>query len=155
MRAWSTLITLVGIACWLANKLGVLPEVPESLAIDVILFTLAFGVTVTYLHWRRLRTVQTVAGFTVIILTATAFFLFHALHDAGVIPWKTYDAWFIPVFAGSVLSVLAAVILIAVDRIDHPRRWKLVAQHAAACSFLDSLLFRDIPDLTGHEEADF
>jgi hypothetical protein len=155
MRAWATILGLSTAAYWLAGKLGHEPEIPEALAVGFALLALAVVATGTYLLWRRVRAVQTAAGVALILLSTTAFFLLTYLREIDVIGWRTYDAWFAPAFLGCVLCGVAAAILVALDRIDHPRRWKLATEHATTCSFFDSLLFRDVPDLTEHEDVDF
>ncbi|MGD2115483.1 MAG: hypothetical protein PVG07_10545 [Acidobacteriota bacterium] len=155
MRAWSLLLSLLSAAWWLAGKLGHRPEIPEEVALDLALFALALVATLAYLVWRRLRAFQAAAGLAVVLLASTAFYLFHFLHEVGEIGSGTYHDWFVPAFLGWVLAGIAGAILFALDRIDHPRRWKLVAEHAATCSFFESLLFRDIPDIRDHEDVDF
>lgn len=101
-------------------------------------------------YWRRLRALQTalacaVASTACLLVPA---WLFFAATNANA----SRSAWVVPVVLLATLAV--ALLLLTLDRIDHPDRWERVREHARSCGFVDSLLLRDIPNLRRQDETE-
>jgi len=124
---------------------------PEIGAIPVILVCLggaALMLALAWVYWQRLRALQTALACVVAAvacLSATAWLRFAATNANA-----SKSGWVVPV--GMLATLAVALLLLALDRIDHPARWNRVREHARSFGFVDSLLLRDIPNLRETEE---